>query len=401
MNRRVFLAAALSVAALAPSLAVRQAVSDDRGDYVSANLVHGDAVEKFQKRLAAGAAALKFEGRPGYLRSVLRALGISSSSQMLVFSKTSLQIEKIGPKTPRAIYFNDDTYVAWTPGAPFLEVASMDSVHGAILYVIKNEPQESPEFIRQTFACLSCHGGSRSEGVPGVMMRSVYPSSDGQPMLQRGSYLTSDASPMAERWGGWYVTGTHGGQRHMGNVTVEGATGVASPSVLPDAGAYLTPHSDIVALTVAAHQMRVQNLLTRANQGVRSALRDMAVVHPDLQPGEISESAASRIRSVCEPVADALCMKDESSLAEPIRGTSRFAAEYSAAGPRDSQGRSLRELDLATRLFKYRVSPMVYSRGLASLPPEGRDTVLAMLRARLEGKVAGEILSETLTGYKK
>ncbi len=49
----------------------------------------------------------------GYLRSMLKALQIDIDSQVLVFSRTSLQTGFISDRTPRAIYFNDDTYVAW------------------------------------------------------------------------------------------------------------------------------------------------------------------------------------------------------------------------------------------------------------------------------------------------
>src|SRR4051812_9782534 len=50
-----------------------------------------NAVTRLQDRLAAGEVKLDFDSEYGYLRSLLRALDVSESSQVLVFSKTSLQ----------------------------------------------------------------------------------------------------------------------------------------------------------------------------------------------------------------------------------------------------------------------------------------------------------------------
>ena len=392
--RRALIASVLTVAALVPALGARfypqSGHRSERADYLSPTFAPADPATKLNARLATGKTALKYEARFGYLRSLLRALGISSSSQMLVFSRTSLQTEWIRPASPRALYFDDQTYVGWIYGAKFIEIASMDPVHGAVLYVLRNEPDEKPELIRQTFACLSCHGGTMTGGVPGVLMRSVYPARDGQPAPERASYLTTDASPFAERWGGWYVTGTHGKQRHLGNAFVTGG------ALDPESGAnvtdlnrffetenYLTPHSDIVALTVAAHQMRVQNLLTLASQALR---RDPS---PD------------NVKTVCEPIVEALCGSREPPLTDPIAGTSRFAVRYAASGPKDSKGRSLRELDLSVRLFRYEVSQMVYSPAIRALPVEARTYLFQRLRMVCLGKPADEILLETLPGYRK
>ena len=400
MNRTL-VAAALTIAALVPALARSP---QQRRSYLTPPFVSEDPVARLEKRMASGEVKLKYEGATGYLRSVLRALGVSSVSQTLVFSKTSLQINEIGPKTPRAVYFSDDCYVGWANGAEYLELMGMDPVRGAVFYVLPNAPSPNPEFVRQTFACLSCHGGVMSGEVPGPVMRSVYPSRDGRPALQNGSYLTTDASPMSERWGGWYVTGTHGKQRHMGNAFVRGDDTVSEMNVEPganlkalnqffDSSPYLSPHSDIVALTVLAHQIRLHNLLTKAHQGVADALRDMKIVHPELPAGTLSESAESRIRSVCEPVVEALFCIDEAPFDEPIAGTSGYAAQYAARGPRDVKGRSLRELDLKKRLYRYGFSPLVYSPALSRLPDPGRKYLVRRLREVLDGTDKSKLFS--------
>jgi hypothetical protein len=66
----------------------------------------GDPIAMLQKQLDRGEATLEYEPGHGYLKSLLRALGIAVNSQTLVFSKTSFQYPKISPERPRAPYFN-------------------------------------------------------------------------------------------------------------------------------------------------------------------------------------------------------------------------------------------------------------------------------------------------------
>ncbi len=100
-----------------------------------------DPVADLKKRVANGQAKLEFEPKQGYLRSILTQLKIDPNSQVLVFSKTSLQTDHISPKTPRALYFNDEVYVGWIPGAPLIEIMSVDPKRGALFYTIENTKQ--------------------------------------------------------------------------------------------------------------------------------------------------------------------------------------------------------------------------------------------------------------------
>ena len=50
------------------------------------------------------------------LENLLDELDIDNESQVLVFSKTSLQKAAVSLKNPRAIYFNDEVYLGWMPG---------------------------------------------------------------------------------------------------------------------------------------------------------------------------------------------------------------------------------------------------------------------------------------------
>src|SRR5262245_46747772 len=70
-------------------------------------------VSRLEGRLRAGQTHLKYEASFGYLRSLLRELAVPESSQTLVYSRTSLQRQRIGPRTPRAIYFSDEAYVGF------------------------------------------------------------------------------------------------------------------------------------------------------------------------------------------------------------------------------------------------------------------------------------------------
>jgi hypothetical protein len=118
-----------------------------RYDYDYPDIGYGEkananAVARLQARIDRGQAKLTFHPTRGYLDSVLKELGIDASSQTLVYSKTSLQIDAIRAATPRAIYFNDDTYVAWVPHTTFLEVVTMDSAQGQVFYTLPNTPRE-------------------------------------------------------------------------------------------------------------------------------------------------------------------------------------------------------------------------------------------------------------------
>src|SRR6056297_650083 len=184
-------------------------------DYLNAPV--SDRVAELAAAVAAGSVVLEFDPEHGYLPSLLAALEVPESSQTLVFSKTSLQLHRISPRQPRALYFNDDVYVGWCQRGDVLELAATDAQQGAIFYTLEQTETGTPEFLRDRGQCLTCHASSRTQDVPGYLMRSVYADAAGRPVLGSGTYTTDDTSPLHERWGGWYVTGTHGSMRHLGN----------------------------------------------------------------------------------------------------------------------------------------------------------------------------------------
>lgn len=339
-------------------------------------------LSRLHDQAADGQLRLERTARFGYLPNLLAALGIDPASQVLVFSKTSFQLRQISPETPRAIYFNDDIYVGYVAGGDVLEVSVADAQQGAVFYTVGQAAAPHMEVVRRTHECLQCHSSSVTQGVPGHVVRSVFPDQEGHPVLRAGSFVTTHASPLSERWGGWYVTGTHGSQRHMGNTIIsrdadaeqfdrEAGANVTELSGRFDASRYLSPHSDLVALMVLEHQTHVHNLLTAANYQARMALHDQQIMDEMLERtgSGPSDSTLRRVGNAAEKLVEGLLFSGEATLEAPLKGTSAFAERFTARGPRDTQGRSLRQFDLERRMFQYPCSYLVYTAAFDCLPP--------------------------------
>ena len=359
--------------------------------------VLADPVARLQERLDREEAELEFDDiGQGYLASVLGELGVDPSSQVLVFSRTSVQIGFITPATPRAVYYADDVYVAWPPGAPEIEIASMDPNLGPVFYTLSQEDTAEVRFERRMNECLRCHDSYSLTGgdVPRFMAGSGFTGDRGQQVAHEGWILVDDRTPLQRRWGGWYVTGTHGEQTHMGNWVIRDVeelyeldlarTGnVTDLSTLIDTEPYLGKHSDIVALMVIDHQTRLQNIITRVNYDTRTLLADNALGDAtDGLPLEIQ----AEIEAIAEPLAEALLMVGEVELTDEIIGSSSFADNFARQGPRDAQGRTLREFDLSRRLFRYPCSYLIYSDAFDALPIATREYIYRRLASILTGE---------------
>jgi hypothetical protein len=344
-----------------------------------------DVITRLQSRIDSGEVKLQRDENFGYLRSVLRALDVPESSQVLVFSKTSFQAPRIAPRTPRALYFNDHVAVGFVRTGDVLEFAAHDPHLGIVFYTLDQDAGPKPHFDRRD-TCLQCHQSGGTLGVPGLVVRSVYPDSSGMPLFHAGTFVTDHRSPLKERWGGWYVTGNTGDQFHMGNAIV---TDRNQPSELEktetqnltdlrnkiDTGAYLAPHSDVVALMTLEHQTRMVNLMTRVGWEAKLAQFDDAAINKALNrpAGELSDSANHRIDSAVEELVEYLLFSGEVKLTAPVQGTSAFAREFAAQGPKDASGRSLREFDMHTRMFRYPCSYMIYSEAFDGMPAVVRE----------------------------
>jgi len=415
------LAVTLSLATPATVQAQSSTFEQPPIDYLKASV--NDPIARLAERISAGTTKLDFDDKQGYLLAVLKELAIPISSQTLVFSKTSLQLQRISPRRPRALYFNDDVYVGFCQNGDVLEFAATDPMQGAIFYTLEQSKADSPEFVRDRGSCLTCHASSRTQNIPGYLVRSVFADGSGYPILGSGTFNTDHTSPMEERWGGWYVTGTHGTTKHMGNVLYDKddirgnrelsdkGSNITSLAGIVSTTPYLSPHSDLVALMVLEHQIQMHNAIAAANYETRQALHQSFQMNELLERGvgHISESAQRRIDAVGENVVRHLLMSGEIRLSQPVAGTSGFAAEFTARGKRDSQGRSLRELDLQDRVFKYRCSYLIESPAFDTLPDQVRTRIYDRLVEILvdgetstafehltphDRKVLAEILSE-------
>lgn len=351
-----------------------------------------DPVAKLEKRLERGELKLHYDSRHGYLKSVLDALHISVSSQALVFSKTSFQFPAISPAAPRALYYNDDVYVGQVHDGKFLEFVSFDPMQGAIFYVMDEHRDKHPRFERSEVDCIQCHVAPSTKGIPGVMLRSVFTKPDGTADAAARSFVTGQESPLSQRWGGWYVTAKNGSQGGMANVLIsdpqhpeqlDRAAGANLVSLAGrfDTSAYLAGSSDIVALMVLAHQTQMHNWITLTNYQTRLALYKQAGTSPDEIP--------KRFEGPAEQLVRYLLFTNETPLEAPIAGTSDFARQFAARGPRDSEGRSLRDFDLQKRIFKYPCSYLIYSEAFDAIPAPAKDYVYRRLFDILSGREQG------------
>ena len=353
-----------------------------------------DAVSQLNLQIQQGKVHLKFDDQQGYLRSVLEELDVPTQSQLVVFSKTSFQMYRISPSNPRSLYFNDSVAVGWVRGGPIVELAAEDPRQGVIFYTLDQKAAQRPQFVRHDDTCLACHESTAATGVPGMLVRSVFPSPSGMPLEELGGYVTDDRSPFAQRWGGWYVTGMTGSMRHMGNAIVTDPTkpesylsnqtlNLESLKGKFDPDAYLSPYSDIVALMVFEHEMHVMNLFTRAGWEVRySEYEDRTTDSPVDRLG----TTEAVLREAANAVADAMLFVDEKPLPGEIRGTSGFEEMFSAEGPRDSEGRSLRQFDLEKRLMRYPCSYMIYSPAFDALPDDLKQAIYDRMWIILSGR---------------
>ena len=413
-----------------------------------------DATEVLMGRIERG--ELRFEGDDRtVLKQLLDAFGVPVESQVLVYSKTSLQIDNIRPKNPRSIFFSDHIYVGWVPGG-IMELTAYAKGLGPTFYRVypdalrqatklagvKNllastapppktaempplEPEKPPRPFERDEDCLRCHGGIFTDRVPGTFIRSVATGEDGTPRLHLGSRVVDHTTPLEERWGGWYVSGANSPLRHRGNVftpaesrSANEAETCADLSPFFDTKRYPVPTSDILALMVLEHQTSAANTLTKAHFQTRQRLAQQQAFQRDLGEtvtDEPNDTTRRVIEASAREVIDALLYKNEVPLPEGgLSGSDAFRDAFKKGGRPASDGRSLRDFQLLTRMFKYRCSFMIESPLFDDLPPVLKKEIFTRLRAILTGrdtddryaylsgserKAIHAILSETVAGY--
>lgn len=381
-----------------------QAFHQRRPNYYTRTADNNVATE-LNRRLTAGEVQLEWEASRGRLRALLAALAVPESSQTLVFSKTSLQRHRISPKNPRALFFNGDVYIGWIPGGKSLEIAVGDPTLGLAFYTLAQDPDDAPQLVRDD-TCLRCHATTRTHDEPGLLLRSVYPDSEGDPIPSAGETNMEFRSPIAERWGGWLVTGQFEGD-HRGNGTAvrtdRGHWTVKSRPAADlrafagdfQADRYLRPTSDIGALLALEQQATVHNLLIRAAHQMRYLVAKDKVMqelfekrNPDAErTDEVqwSESTQRIANTLANQITAALLLDGEAPLAaHRAKSHPDFARDFAALWHKPESNVQLGVLDLSQRTFTLPMSPMIHSRAFQRLPDELRQRVLARLQVAIE-----------------
>ncbi|MGB0579308.1 MAG: hypothetical protein ACPGVU_06365 [Limisphaerales bacterium] len=338
-------------------------------------------VAKLIERVKLGKTKLKYDEDWGWLPALMRELKVSPNSQMLVFSKTSLQRNSISPQNPRALYFNDDVYLGWIPGAPIMEISEVDPVNGAVFYDLDMTNRKRPEF-RSNSQCLNCHQSARSMGVPGHVVRSVGTDLVGEPDLLDAASEVNHRTPLAERWAGWFVTGDTSKQPHRGNRIgpEELQTKTDDPrhrgnrtslTEFVNVNGYIRNGSDVVALMVHDHQTHMHNFITRMNFETRIMMHRYGHIR--------------YLRHQVDGFLRYLLFVDETPLTGEVKGNAGFVSWFEEQGPIDEKKRSLREFDLKRRLFKYPCSFLIHSPSFDSIPDVMRLHLLQRLHDILTG----------------
>jgi len=275
-----------------------------------------------------------------------------------------------------------------------LEMAALDPAHRIVFYTLDGQKSDHPRFERRERECTSCHGtGDQSN----LVVDSTIPQVDGTPFVVLGAVQptpTDHRTPFDKRWGGWYVTGTHGAQHYMGNAVApdifhpfdletEGTQNRTSLEGKFDTNDYLSPGSDIVALMALENQTRMTSLIADASRLFRA--------DEEIGGGALNGRNGHSLGAALHELVKYMLFEDEPVLREPVRGASTFTRTFAERGPRDRQGRSLRDFDLRTRMLRYPLSWMIYSEFFDAMPQPAREGVYQRLHRTLTGAAEGRL----------
>lgn len=334
-----------------------------------------DRFTKLKTELEAGRLLLDAGGgEKAYLVSLLRALGVPASSQMLLFSTTSLQLRFITPENPRALYFNEDVYIGYIPGGK-LEIVSIDPALGGIFYIFDIPRGNEPPRVERSNRCMNCHAAEETAGVPALVIKSVIPGTRGGSLEVFRKNETGHAVSFAERFGGWYVTGAEPLGAHLGNVVGQyGAGGVLEKIPLPpgqrfDYARYPVATTDVLPQLLHEHQVGFVNRAIAATYQARAIVaKGMLVAAAD----------AADLEKTARGLTRYLLFADEARLPGPVAGDAAYQQDFGQTR-RVVGGVSLKDFDLQTRLFRHRCSYMIYSAAFQGLPPAMKQRVYRRL----------------------
>jgi hypothetical protein len=312
--------------------------------------------------------------------SLLKLLEVPATSQMLVFSTTSLQLRLISPRNPRALYFNDDLYLGYIPGGK-IEIISVDPELGGIFYMFDIPKDERPLMVERSEKCVNCHTREDTGYVPGVVVKSVVPGPTGGSLTSFRREQTGHAIPFEQRFGGWYLTGNPSITGHWANTigrqTPGGITRTPiEPGTLFDFAKYPVATSDILPQLVFEHQAGFVNRVIEAAYRARTAFY--------LDKGKLTPAHYAELDEQARLVTRYMLFADEVPLPPGgVEGDPAFKADFERAGRTAGSGASLRQFDLRTRLFRHRCSYMIYSPEFQGLPARMKQHIYLRLRAAL------------------
>lgn len=372
-----------------------------------------DYFTRLKEDLESGKFDLDRSSEKAYVVSLLKLLKIPVSSQMWVFSTTSLQLSVISPSNPRALFFNDDLYLGFIPGGR-IEIISMDPELGGIFYIFDIPTGNRPTKIERSGRCMNCHSGSETAFLPGLVVKSVVPGPTGGSLTAFRTDLSGHSIPYADRFGGWHVTGNHGITQHWGNLIGQLDAGKLSTSTNPPASRFQTDRypattSDVLAQVLHEHQVGFANRVIEASYRARTLLHH--------SQGKLTPAQSSELEAQARIVTRYLLFADEAPFPSGgIEGSTEFRSEFLAARRVAPSGRSLRDFNLKSRLFEHRCSYMIYSASFTGLPDPMKHRIYRHLGAALreekslpeynylsaqEKSALREILSSTLPDLPK
>jgi hypothetical protein len=333
----------------------------------------GDRFAQLQQKVQKGEVKLDTSNDKAFLTSLLQALNIPVSSQIMVFSASSLQSEIINPRNPRALYFNEDTYVGWVPGG-LVEIIAADPVMGPMFYVFNRlRPGGPVPDVQRSTKCMNCHAGNATRRLPGLIAESLLVSRAGSSLETFRRDVQGHQIPLEMRFGGWHLTGEHNLASHKANVMGIPNSGKnqivpVEPGQYSDLSLHLLPTSDILPNLMNEHQMGFENRLVYAIYTVRQLKYDNKNILGAAAKAEIEERA--------QELARYITFADEAKFpARGIVGDPAYVQDFLRDRRMTKAGLSLKDLDLKTRIFKHRCSFMLYTDTWKEAPKELKERI--------------------------
>lgn len=338
-----------------------------------------DSFTALKADLESGRIPLDSSSEKAFVTTLLKSLEIPITSQLLVFSTTSLQLSLISPSNPRALYFNENIYVGYVPRGR-IEVISIDPELGAIFYIFNIPRDTSPTRVERSERCMNCHAGEETQYVPALLIKSVVPGPTGGSLIGFRQNESGHAIPLYERFGGWYLTDKSLGTNHWANrigrfASGEIVTSFVEPGLSFSSERYPVPTSDLLPHLLHEHQVGFVNRAIFANYQLRSMLH--------LSGGKLTTAQSAFLDEQAVSLTRYLLFANEAPLPPAVDLNSAFKTDFLLNRRKAADGTSLKDLDLQTRLFKHRCSYMIYSAAFEGLVLPLKQRIYSELKKAL------------------